>query len=53
MYTLSLESIFMPFLAENITWGKKTKALPCTVLQMMEKVYRPPDPKLLNRRLIS
>ena len=28
MYTLSLDSNFAPFLAEDATWGKKTKARP-------------------------
>ena len=28
MYTLSLDSNFAPFLAEDATWGKKTKAQP-------------------------
>lgn len=28
MYALSLDSNFAPFLADGVTWGKKTKAQP-------------------------
>ena len=52
MYTLSLDSNFAPFLAEDATWGKKTKAQPlCSFTNDGEDVPLP-NAKQPSRRLI-